>query len=1040
MKRAMSDEAYDPTALLNSPQRTAGWLKVAHVADPARGHQNLLNIANSGVTIDLLGSIFRQLQQTLPTLSDPDMALNNLERFMGAVRSPLSFATLCERDENTLPVLLRIFSTSQYLSDVMIHRPAVYDETRRSQGAPVSAEFLAGELMAELSAVADDTKAMGLTSGFKRLQMVRIAYGDIIGGQRLETVSRQISYLADAICQAALSRVQTSLHRRFGTPRGADGKESGFVVLALGKLGGLELNYSSDIDLIFLYDEDGNTDGEGTQCSIENREYFDRLARRFVQWLTQTTPHGSAYRVDLRLRPEGSQGPSVMSRQTALHYYDVVGRTWERQAMVKARPIAGDLQLGREFLMQLEPWIYRSYLSRTEIAGIQALKRQIEKRAKKEGNDRLEVKTGHGGIRDIEFVIQFLQLLMGSESAEIRTGNTLEAIAQLARFGGLTMQEQTLLERNYLFLRTIEHRLQILFDAQTHRIPESRSEQQKLAMRLGYDNTLQRPAQERLMADLDTATAINRRILDHLLHNTVGNEELPAAEIDLVLDPEPDAETIRDVLGKHGFRDTKTTYRLLMDLATERHPFLSKRRCRHFLATIAPTLLTAVAQTPDPQGTLVTLSRVSDSLGGKGALWELFNHSAPSLELYVRLCAACPYLVDILTSNPGMLDELVDSLLLECLPTLPFLETSLAMLCGGAKDIGPILSSFKHVQHVRVGARDILGKENIRSTTRALSDIAEICLRRIAEHETERLIAKYGQPICDDTGRPCELVILAAGKTGGREPNYHSDIDVIFLFEGAGSTQANLGVETTTNHHFFAELGQRIIKAMTRPGPFGALYSVDARLRPTGKSGALAVSLAEFEKYFASGSGQLWERLALCKARTITGSPTAQAAASAAVKRILTDRVWGPNDAQALYDMRIQWQESASLMNLKRGPGGTVDIEFSIQMLQLKYGGIHPQILRTGVWETIEALRDKALLSAEEAAFLDESYTFLRGVDARLRLMDTECRHDFPEDEMLADKLAFLLHQDDPQALREKCERYRRQNREVFLRIVESLR
>jgi glutamate-ammonia-ligase adenylyltransferase len=477
-----------------------------------------------------------------------------------------------------------------------------------------------------------------------------------------------------------------------------------------------------------------------------------------------------------------------------------------------------------------------------------------------------------------------------------------------------------------------------------------------------------------------------------------------------------------------------------MELATERLPFLSKRRCRHFLATIAPALLDEVVATPDPETALVTLSRVSDSLGGKGALWELFNNSRPSLELYVRLCAACPYLASILTSNPGMLDEFLDSLLLDRLPTLEFLEHSLAGLCGGAEDIEPILASFKHAQHLRVGARDIVGKETIRSTTKTLSDIAEVCLRRVAHHEMTRLVARYGQPTGDESGRPCELIILVAGKMGGREPNYHSDIDVIFLFESSGSTQADSTTETTTNHHFFGELGQHIIKAITRPGPYGALYPVDARLRPTGKSGALAVSLVEFEKYFASGSGQLWERLALCKARPVTGSPTAQTAALAVLKRILIEPAWGPHDAQQLYAMRMQMQETAAPLNLKRGPGGTVDIEFALQMLQLKHGSAHSDILVPGVWESIEALHDRALLRSDDAVFLEESYTFLRGVEARLRLMNTELRHDFPEDERIASKLAFLLQQDDARNLRETCKRYMRKNRELFSRIVDSLR
>ena len=276
--RAMIDEGFDPQTLLDSPELSAAWLRSAGVVDPVRGHQNLLRIAQAGVTLDLLGSMLGQLEEVLPQLSDADMALNNLERFYSALRSPLSFATLCQRDDKSLPILLRVFSTSQYLSDVIIRQPTVYDEMRRSQGAPVSPALLSSELMAELAAVTDDQKAMRLISAFKRRHMVRIAYGDIIRGQRLETVTRQISYLADAICQAALSRVQAALTERFGTPRRSDGKESGFVVLGAreARRAGAELfqRYRCDLSL-----RSGRHDRRSGSAAVDRKQGVLRSSR-----------------------------------------------------------------------------------------------------------------------------------------------------------------------------------------------------------------------------------------------------------------------------------------------------------------------------------------------------------------------------------------------------------------------------------------------------------------------------------------------------------------------------------------------------------------------------------------------------------------------------------------------------------------------------------------------------------------------------------------------------------------------------------------
>ena len=587
------------------------------------------------------------------------------------------------------------------------------------------------------------------------------------------------------------------------------------------------------------------------------------------------------YRVDLRLRPEGSHGAMVISRAAALHYYDLLGRTWERQAFVKARPVAGDLELGREFLEALEPWIYRRYLTAADIAGIKALKRKIEQQSRQVGAGRRDVKAGHGGIRDIEFVIQFLQLLNGGDLPVVRTGNTLEAIACLEHAGCLTIQERSVLEENYAFLRKIEHRLQIMLDLQTHVLPESDAELRKLAIRMGYTDSRDGEALDAFKRDLNQKTDQNRKILDHLLNDAFDDEGETEPEIDLVLDPQPTTETIAGVLGPFGFCDLDAAYRHLLALAAEKIPFLSTRRCRHFLAAIAPQLLRAIAQTPDPDATLVSLNQVSDSLGGKGVLWELFSVNKPSLDLYVRLLAASPYLSDILTSHPGMIDELMDSLVLNRLPTLELLQATLGDLSRGAEDLDPILHSFKHSHHLRVGVRDILGKEDIRATTAALSDIAEACLQQIAAHEYVRLVKKYGEPaghvppdgagtaageihgdvvaleaadppaVLPDSG---PLVILAMGKFGGREPNYHSDLDIIFLYLCDGMTRQparSRHHETTTNQHFFSELGQRIIQIVNRLGPYGRLYELDPRLRPTGKSGSLAVSVDEFSRYFA---------------------------------------------------------------------------------------------------------------------------------------------------------------------------------------------
>lgn len=1009
-------------------------------------------IAHAGVPPDLVATLREQYQSAAPQLADAPMALRNFERFLVAARNPLSTAALFERDIEALPNLLQLLSTSQYLADVLVRDQECYDLIRMTEGSPVARETLVEELLAETEGLENAAAASAALRRAKQRETVRIAYGDIVRNQPVATVARQISLLADAILEAAVAFLQRSLEPRFGTPRRGDGVRARFCVLGLGKLGGVELNYSSDIDLVLVYDEDGHTDHARNPT---NREYFERLSRDLIKLVGEATDRGSCYRVDLRLRPEGSRGAICQPLDSMLAYYDTKGRTWERQAFIKARPVAGDLDLGEELLDKLEPWVYRRYLSLADITGIKALKRRIEQRAHAEGASRRDVKTGHGGIRDVEFVIQFLQLLSGGGSEALRTGSTFTAIEQLGRAGCVTPQERSLLEENYAFLRKLEHRLQILFDLQTHKLPEGDEEQRKVAVRMGYADTQDQTALEAFREDLAERTEVNRRILDHLLHEAFADDAESEPEVDLVNDPDPSEDQIEQVLGRYPFNDPKAAYDNLQSLATERIRFLSPRRCRHFLASIAPRLLSAISETPEPDATLVTLSRVSDSLGGKAALWELFSANPASLNLYVTLCAACPYLSELLVSNPGMIDELMDSLLVRRLPTLRTLETSLDELTRGAEDLDPILHSFKHAQHLRVGVRDILGKDDIRDTHAALADTAETCLRAIADHEYEDLVEKHGEPLVGEPdestsellreelsgriGETSSLVILALGKLGGREPNYHSDLDLIFLYEAEGETKPRRRTRrnyTTTNGHFFGELGQRIISVANRLGPFGRLYEVDARLRPTGKNGTLAVSIDAFREYFASGAGQLWERQALCKARAIYGSAEARERAMRVVNRVAYGTPWRREHAEEIRAMRARLEESASLLNLKRGVGGTVDIEFLVQTLQLRHGADDASVRQPGTLNALEALEDQGHLSADDGEFFREAYRLLRNVEARIRLMNAAGRHEFPTEPAELAKLAFLIGHSQPDQLRDRIMQTQAETRARFDRLM----
>ena len=1021
---------------LEDASQADDWLRSIGLEEVARGHANLVDISSAGLTVDLMVSLADQLCEQLPLTSHPDMSLNNLARFVSATRNPLSLGALFERDPEALRILLQIFSTSQHLSDLLIRDPESFDLLRITEGQPVARDTLCNEIWSEVESLKDSRDCAAALRRFKQRETLRIAFGDLIREQRLETVTRQISFLAEAILDAALQFCLASAAAKRGDPRTPDGQQAHLVALGMGKLGGLELNYSSDIDLIFIYDSDGETDGDRSQSNLE---YFSGVVRETVKLLTETTPLGSAYRVDLRLRPNGSQSPLVISMEQALQYYDVAGRTWERQAFVKARPVAGDLQFGQRFLKRLEPWIYRNYLGLADISGIKALKRRIEQRSRRAGEEHSDVKNGRGGIRDIEFAIQFLQLLNGGDVHDIRSVNTLEAMNQLAEAGCLTDQERSVLSENYRFLRKLEHRLQIMFDLQTHQLPREEKELGRLAVRMGFAPDTKPSARAAFAKDYERITELNRKVLDHLLHDAFRDDSPASAEIDLVLDPDPAAGDIQRVLGQYGFRDIDQAYRNLIELSQESIRFLSTRRCRHFLASIAPALLKAIARRPDPDSTLTQLCKVSESLGGKGVLWELFSFNPPTLELYIDLCATSPYLSGILISNPGMIDQLMDSLVLDKLPTLQELETWLGDLCRAAEDTEPILHSFRNAHQLSVGVRDVLGKETIDATTGALSNIAEACLRQIIRQEYQQLVSRLGEPIIDEgsrAGHVCEMILLAMGKFGGSELSYGSDLDIVFLYEGEGSTQqrraTRRSAESTSNRHFFGELGRRVTNVASQLGPHGRLYEIDSRLRPSGRSAPLATALGEFVNYFKEGQGQLWERLALCRARVVVANEPVRSAAAEAVTRAAFDPGWQAGDAEELVAMRRRLEESAGSSDIKRGAGGIVDIEFITQMLQLRYGKKYPSVRQPNTLAALAALHEERLMTEDHFQKLAESYRTLRGIEGRLRLMSASTGGALPDATDEVAKLAQALRYPDGEALLAECEQLARQNRQLF--------
>ncbi len=1048
-----------------SAELLAGWA----VRDADRGRRNLAALA-SHLGADGYAELLPALGRLLPRTPDPDMALNNLERLLAQPAAREQLPALLEHRARGLDAALYLLATSQFFADTLAVNPDFLDTVRNPpRRHPAPAELLA-ELRAEVDAAPDDPSVLRAFRRFRHRHTLRLGINDVIRDRPLEEVTRELSRLADASLEVALDHALRTVGNRFGTPAGGDGKPAKVAALAFGKHGGEELNYSSDIDLMFVYDADGETTGR--RSAVGNAEFFARVVSEVVRLLSSLTDRGFAYRVDLRLRPEGGRAPLARSLASTLSYYDTMGRTWERQALIKVRAAAGDPALGKGFVRAIEPFVYRKYMSFAEINEVKALKRRMEYQATRAGTDDQDVKTGCGGIRDIEYTVQFLQLLNGGDLPAVRQRNTLLALEALEIAGCLTAQETYILSDAYRFLRKTEHRLQLLFDLQTHRLPASAEELRKLALRMGYshrsqesgvriqeskdlatapplapDSRLLTPQKrspldesgpppldtrdllldplDQFLKDLADKTTVNRTILNHLLHQTFPDSGGAAAEpeSDLVLAPDPDEATVKAVLGKYPFRDAAAAYQNLMGLARESVPFLSARRCRHFLASIAPPLLRAVADTPDPDAALTNLERVSASLGAKAVLWELFSVNPPTLKLYVDLCAGSPFLSGLLINNPGMIDELLDSLVLNQPRTLDELRLELAELCRGASDTDTILHSFQDKELLRIVVGDLLGKADVRQTTAALSDLAEAVLNQVFDLQGPVVRGRFGVPRCPKSASPrsqveggvpdlrpadlgletvpCRYAVLGMGKLGGREISYHSDLDLLLIYEGEGATEPAPGAtgrfEPTTNAHYFTELAQHAIRALSRAGPMGRLYEVDMRLRPTGKSGSLVLSLAEFTRYYAGGAAQLWERQALTRGRVVRGDPAFASGVAAAARAATLGRAWCPALVDDIRGMREKMEAASPTRSLKRGPGGLADVEFLVQLLQLKYGTACPAVLRPNVWDALDAAEGCGLLAPADAAALREGYSFLRLVEARLRVVADRPLNDLPD-------------------------------------------
>ncbi len=708
----------------------------------------------------------------------------------------------------------------------------------------------------------------------KNRELLRIALRDVARLSTLEQTTREITCVAELCLRTVSDAWLTELTRRWGKP------DTTFCVIGMGKLGGEELNYSSDIDVIFLYGEDGSLNPSFTW-----HEFFTRLAEKITASFAAASPDGPLFRIDLRLRPEGNSGPLARSLESMENYYAGFGETWERMALIKARGVAGSEELSYEFSHRLQPFIYPRSLTPDALDEIAAIKRRIEREIVGEAGLERNVKLGRGGIREIEFVTQALELLHGARHAFLQERNTLEALRALQRLEFVDSRDMETLTEAYRFLRDVEHRLQIQHEEQTHTLPESGPERTLLAQSLGYADA---PAFDAALLAHTTAVRV---IFDKFLQ---GGGERPPFTRDLAF-----------------FRDPAAAEKELGELGRPGAAGHVSPRTRKLYGKLDPLLLDALRPLADPDLALRGFVRFVQRYGIRGLLFETLVTNPRLLDLLLRLFDASRFLTEIVLRRPQLIEETTRAGLLGRELDMP---AHLAGLARSEEKLPPgdWVRVYKRAQILRIGLRDILGFADIAQVQREYTALAEACLL----HTLRGL------------GLEQSLTVVALGKFGGAELSYGCDLDVLFI----GNEPAHA-----------AEL----IKAMTAQTTEGIVFPVDARLRPEGEAGLLTVPLESYRRYFQTRA-QLWEAQALTKARPIAGPARlefmkwAREAWAAFAHR--GDVLPG---IRQMHERVVRERAGAvNRLAFKTGPGGLMELEFHTQALQMRHGIWEPNTVR----------------------------------------------------------------------------------------------
>ncbi len=914
-----------------------------------------------------------------------------------------------------LPALIRLLGSSVYLGDVLIAQGNLWPEIFSGQIA--ISQKTASDHLNELREAMTQSDSLGSFCAalrrHKQREFLRIGGRDLLPNVSMEETVKELTALAEASLQAAYQFCRNEVEQDFGTLTvpGTQSRQR-FVVLGMGKLGGAELNFSSDVDVIFLYEDDEGESSGGRKGKAIPRNFFSDLGKKIIQVMGEVTEEGFVFRIDLRLRPLGVNGPLVQSVGSAMVYYESWGQCWERAALIKARPVAGELELGTAFLKDIEPFIYRRYLDYTTVDELRHMKTRIENELLDSRSKERNIKLGYGGIREIEFFTQALQLVNGGYVTELRGQQTLPALAELARHAFIADQEKNKLIEAYRFLRQVEHKVQMVQEAHAHSIPEGDDAERALARRLGYTRRGKRSERELFWRDHRTHTSNVNAIFDRLFYGAQKEMAADSASaVGSVWNDLDNQDLIIKGLEKIGFADPPKAYANLLAVRDgEVYAPPSPKRLK-VMRTLGPALITEIAKSGAPDQALLNLSKFSQRIGGRTGFLTLLAENPQTMRLLITLFADSQFLTDLFLNRPELIDTLIRVDLTEIEKSKDAMLSEFRTVLDEQTHVEAQLNAlrrYKTEEFIRIGLHDLGGAIGLVPVLHQLSDLADACLEGVLDLTIKELNEKFGAV---PQGR---FAVIGGGKLGGRELDYNSDLDLVFIYDAAEEAHTGGGAQgQLAAHEYYVRLGQKLITYLSAPTEEGIAYKVDMQLRPSGKSGPLVCSLDAFREYHKAGS-QLWERQALIKVRYAAGDPNLGKEIEQVAQTFAYGQGLDKEGVGEIHHLRMRMErelagEDETRFNLKKGRGGLVDIEFLTQMLQLAYGYRFDELRRRETLEALSALNDKSVLRKTEYRLLFDGYLFLRRLDHRLRLERDQSIDAFEAEPGRLDGIAHAL-------------------------------